>query len=153
MQFTHHEFIRLQCINRDNDTLRKLVENIEIEQGCLKELLRAEPHWMGSVNGTQRKLMHCGMNLETMLFKLRQQGSDPLDVVPELDPTRSRATSKGSSHSAHSSGTKSKSTSGEKMVEVESLLRCVACIVRANKNHEIVCVSRNLRRRSERSRN
>ena len=78
----------LQRITRDNDTLRRMIKNIEIEQQCLKELLRDEPHWMGSVNGTQRKLMHCSMNLENILEAAQRESGNVLDTSPRPPPRK-----------------------------------------------------------------
>ena len=112
----------LQCINKDNERIKQLIENIECEQQCLKELLHDETHWMGSVNGTQRKLMHCGMNLDIMIKSLQDSTQDGLTTIPEsgIDfkkiKNRKRGISIGSSN--NSSNTVTNSTSGDKKNEV-----------------------------------
>eukprot|EP01084_Bolivina_argentea_P167685 290965_1 len=101
----------LSDINRDNKTLKQLIENLEIEQKCLYELLKDEPHWMGSVNGTQRKLMYCAMNLEIILLKLQKEQTEyncKSNSVYEITSDRSRRKSNESSQTS----SKSKSTSG-----------------------------------------
>eukprot|EP01083_Nonionella_stella_P221976 792510_1 len=70
----------LQTVNRDTKRIKEMIDNIEIEQKCLKQLLRQEPHWMGLVNGIQRKLMHCSINLEITLSTLQQNRENRLNT-------------------------------------------------------------------------
>ena len=115
----------MQSINKDINALKEMMDNIEVEQNCLKELLHDEQHWMGSVNGTLRKLMHCSVNLELLESKLQKQTEHKTILNLSILQTRSRENSGESSKTSSTPKSKSKSssTSGDKILDVTYFIK------------------------------